>query len=1132
MQEIFRLFLSYPDSGRKLAAAIEEIVVRAVKTGPWKDYYRLEVCMWDHADNPVFLDAFGDPNDQIFSRNFPPSEADLFLVCLTNRIGDGTIQEVRDRARRGDGAGLSDLKIFLQDTPPSRLAPDYTAAKAAYEEMHEWLDAPFERTGHERRPLNCAKPFIIRIESPDGLLRHIERVLVEALQARFSKGGGGIAPAPAFDPYPGLTPLRVEHAECIFGRDRDIAAIAKARAAGSRFLMVWGASGVGKSSLVQAGIIGGDHAARSITIIPGKEPARQLADAIQQFIPATTSLAIRHAPDEEIVALNGALAGCDRLYMFIDQFERLYLASEQEIADFTRLLGALARIPKCTVIITHRSDQMPEWARRPPLSAPGDFEWSLHPMTDVRATYLRDVIREPARKAGKAPPEPELVDQLVEDFDEQRNATPLLALTLHDLYEASGRGARPMALADYLAKGGLKGMLYERTRLLSQRLTRFGFEDERLQALFSLIVDFDHEGRAVAKAAARDEVVALFDTGKFDPWEFVEQELVRQFFLRSDQADGSGAGALTIAHEVFFEEWSLLRKWIEDNKYQIQQIRELEREAERWEINGRSPAYLLPQERLDTAMAWMSGQPARFRASIRQLASDFVARSDQYAKEKRIEEAIFRGEIIEVDDLLREGVKARAPLPADAFAPFYDVIWGDTEPDDLRAGALSDLGADAGPLNRNNAVVAAAMGFRPIHFAALAGRMDKIRLLVIGLGIDVNLQADRGTTPLVCAATAGRIEAVKLLLSLGAKPEIRHRENGLGAADWANERGHVAITELLLNQLGDFSQDMPVEVARGLIVSAAQAGDGAQLGRFLPRLADGEHRLPVLQEALWLAAARSPECVALLVNAGADPVQPFRDGRMPLHLAAALGDPATLAAMMDGLAPDQLCARDRAGHTALTAAIGGNPEGGEGKVALLLAAGCDPSLGGPAGVTPLMLAAGMGLVDIVELLVAHEKIQLEARDKVGNTAIMFAASEGHSSVVRLLLKRGADPRSGNEEGATALIVAAGRGHEDVVQLLLANGAAPGAADNRGYTALLTSARMGHYPIVAMILGSLDERQVNAVDKFGWTALEHAVFMERDRVAALLLQHGARLPLWAELAPDDARQGERNVAERD
>ena len=66
----------------------------------------------------------------------------------------------------------------------------------------------------------------------------------------------------------------------------------------------------------------------------------------------------------------------------------------------------------------------------------------------------------------------------------------------------------------------------------------------------------------------------------------------------------------------------------------------------------------------------------------------------------------------------------------------------------------------------------------------MAGRTDKIKLIVVELGIDVNIMTLRKVTPLVWAAFGGKIEAVKLLIQLGAGPGIRNVENDLRAVDW------------------------------------------------------------------------------------------------------------------------------------------------------------------------------------------------------------------------------------------------------------------------------------------------------------------------------------------------------------
>jgi ankyrin repeat protein len=55
---------------------------------------------------------------------------------------------------------------------------------------------------------------------------------------------------------------------------------------------------------------------------------------------------------------------------------------------------------------------------------------------------------------------------------------------------------------------------------------------------------------------------------------------------------------------------------------------------------------------------------------------------------------------------------------------------------------------------------------------------------------------------------------------------------------------------------------------------------------------------------------------------------------------------------------------------------------------------------------------------------------------------MFAAKNGDKSTLDLLLAQGADPNAANVAGATALMLAAGNARSDVVRALLAAGAKP------------------------------------------------------------------------------------------
>ena len=66
--------------------------------------------------------------------------------------------------------------------------------------------------------------------------------------------------------------------------------------------------------------------------------------------------------------------------------------------------------------------------------------------------------------------------------------------------------------------------------------------------------------------------------------------------------------------------------------------------------------------------------------------------------------------------------------------------------------------------------------------------------------------------------------------------------------------------------------------------------------------------------------------------------------------------------------------------------------------------------------------------------------------------MIYAAGEGHTQVVTLLLASGIDPNAVYNNDLTALMWAAGFGKTDTVQALLAAGAKPQLKDDRGKTA--------------------------------------------------------------------------------
>jgi ankyrin repeat protein len=86
---------------------------------------------------------------------------------------------------------------------------------------------------------------------------------------------------------------------------------------------------------------------------------------------------------------------------------------------------------------------------------------------------------------------------------------------------------------------------------------------------------------------------------------------------------------------------------------------------------------------------------------------------------------------------------------------------------------------------------------------------------------------------------------------------------------------------------------------------------------------------------------------------------------------------------------------------------------------------------------------------------------IEARDEVGRTALIWSAFQGHAPMLAYLIDQGADVNARDNQGRTALIWAAIAGREAAVETLLQNGADRAHADKDGKTAASHASGEGH-----------------------------------------------------------------------
>jgi len=136
-----------------------------------------------------------------------------------------------------------------------------------------------------------------------------------------------------------------------------------------------------------------------------------------------------------------------------------------------------------------------------------------------------------------------------------------------------------------------------------------------------------------------------------------------------------------------------------------------------------------------------------------------------------------------------------------------------------------------------------------------------------------------------------------------------------------------------------------------------------------------------------------------LLKQGADVNAPQVDGMTALHWATYNDDLQATELLLQAGANAKVV--NRYGLTPLTLAC---TNGNGAIIELLLKAGADPNAPLPGGETPLMTAARTGALPAVKALLSHGASVDAKDDRRGQTALIWAAAEGHAEVVQSLIE--------------------------------------------------------------------------------------------------------------------------------
>ncbi|TMJ35382.1 MAG: hypothetical protein E6G89_18710 [Alphaproteobacteria bacterium] len=426
-------------------------------------------------------------------------------------------------------------------------------------------------------------------------------------------------------PFRGLDVFEFENASLFFGRARAISTcierLEQLASGGKAFLLIYGMSGSGKSSLLRAGLlpsivrpgaVAGIALWRRCLVRPSEGPdaVTSLGTALVRdgALPelaqdkAETDLLnmLRSNPERAPALIRQALgkaastagvsASQARLILAIDQIEELF-ATETEPGSreaFVRLLAVMAGSGFVWVIGTVRADFFHRCSEIAGFSALKDglSNYELLPPTGPE---IAQIIREPARATGlrfeETTDQGRLDDILQRAAAADPGSLPLLQFVLDALYEA-GRERRLLTFAAYRALGGLEGAIARRA-------------DEVVDALPAAIQDaLPAILRALTTIRPGDEAItirpaSLTEIAGTPAGAVLVDALIAARLLVSDE-DVSGSVVVRVAHEALLSRWPRARDIIHANRSFLEMRARLQTEAHRWLSDKKNPELLLP----------------------------------------------------------------------------------------------------------------------------------------------------------------------------------------------------------------------------------------------------------------------------------------------------------------------------------------------------------------------------------------------------------------------------------------------------------------------------------------------------------------------------------------------------------
>jgi ABC-type lipoprotein export system ATPase subunit len=448
------------------------------------------------------------------------------------------------------------------------------------------------------------------------------------------------------NPFPGLEPFTAALSRVFFARGFETREVGnRLRAMGhiGGILIIVGASGSGKSSLLNAGVIPLLEQDPAWLVMPALMPGTDPVPELARVLAATAHRAgltwsstdvrgrledgidgLRRIADDLLAA--GPIGHQRRLLVTVDQAEELFTRTSPSARQrFAQLLGE-AVAGRVQVLAALRSEFLADRHLLYPQLAGVRMETYL--LDPLDREMLRDVIEQPARVA-RLHLEDGLAATLVADTG-SGEALPLLAFTLRQQADGLSPGDT-LTLARYHDLGGVHGALARHAdAALAEAIKVSGLTEREVLAGLTRLVTVDETGRRTRRRITLSSL--------HQPLSVALEVFIERRLLLTD-TDNDQQVWLSVAHEALLTHWHPLDTATATITTALRTARAVEQAAADWNNAGHSAHYLWDHERLTTTLTTLGMTDNGLNPATPVVALDDEARAFLDATDQQVRAA-------------------------------------------------------------------------------------------------------------------------------------------------------------------------------------------------------------------------------------------------------------------------------------------------------------------------------------------------------------------------------------------------------------------------------------------------------------------------------------------------------------